>query len=67
MNLKQNQHLKLDAFGHTLEYRWSAFGVLLNAFGCSLMRADNSWRQWSFTNKQQMHPLKNIGFFNLAY
>ena len=40
MNLKQNQHLKLDAFGHTLEYRWSAFGVLLNAFGCSLMRAD---------------------------
>ena len=39
-NLKQNQCLKLDAFGHTLEYvghtleyRWSIFGVLLNAFG----------------------------------
>jgi len=27
-------------FGHTLDYRWSAFGMLLNAFGCSLMRAD---------------------------
>jgi hypothetical protein len=39
-NLKQNQCLKLDAFGHTLEYfgvsldiLWSTFGVLLNAFG----------------------------------
>jgi len=21
-------------FGHTLEYRWSAFGVLWNALGC---------------------------------
>jgi len=33
MNLKQNQRLKLDAFGHTLEYfghtldiRWTYFG-----------------------------------------
>jgi len=41
MNLKQNQHLKLDAFGHTLEYRWSAFGVLLNAFGCLWMTLDD--------------------------
>jgi hypothetical protein len=53
MNLKQNQCLKLDAFGHTLEY----FGALLNAFGCSLMRADDNWRQWSFTHKWQMHQV----------
>ena len=59
--------VSLDILWSTLDIRWSTFGVLLNAFGCSLMRADNSWRQWSFTNKQQMHPLKNIGFFNLAY
>jgi len=35
MNLKQNQYLKLDAFGHTLEcfghtleYLWSALDIL---------------------------------------
>jgi len=43
MNLKQNQYLKLDAFGrtleyfgHTLEYLWSAlecFGVRLDDLG----------------------------------
>ena len=32
-------------FGRTLDILWSIFGVLLNAFGCSLMRADDIWRQ----------------------
>jgi len=36
MNLKQNQHLKLDAFGHTLEYFWTIVGVRLERFGVHL-------------------------------
>jgi len=31
----------LTHFGHTLEYRWNAFGVLLNAFGCLWMTLDD--------------------------
>ena len=36
MNLKQNQHLKLDVFGYTSDDLWSALDVLWSVFGVSL-------------------------------
>ena len=58
--------VSLDVLWSTLDILWSVFGVLLNAFGCPLMRADDSWRQWSFTYKQQMHHDLTFRFFLLS-
>jgi len=36
MKLKQNQYLKLDAFGPTLDILWTIIGVPLECFGHTL-------------------------------
>ena len=64
MNLKQNQYLKLDAFGHTLEYRWSASDYLLmsaDARRCAQMRADNIW--FYFCGSFKVIPTDNLLLF----
>ena len=55
MNLKQNQHLKLDALGRTLDILWSIVGVRLECFGMRLdvfgrpwVTLDNIWRQFGY-------------------
>jgi hypothetical protein len=41
MNLKQNQCLKLDAFGHTLEYFGHTLDYRWSAFECVWMTSDD--------------------------
>jgi hypothetical protein len=41
MNLKQKQHLKLDVFGHTLEYFGLSLEYLWSAFGCLWVTLDD--------------------------